>query len=674
MTATWTHAGDGNWNWDSDSYWSTGAPKLGGMTAVLGNVAANNVRLDWTGSKTIGGLMFQSNTNYTVGWPDDSLMLANDTGRAYIDVRGGSGSQSIASRLELYNNVSIRNYTPVPFTVAAGVIGTGELSLEAGPINLNGLLTSTGNIDINNGGRVTLNGTIQTPANDLNITNAPGTSGRLTVPNGASATVSTLRVGGYNGGNAVLTQTGGTISVNQWFVVGQSQTANGVFNMTGGTLNVRAQRGTSGDLEAGVFDSSSGTVNISGAASVRLFNNANIILGAQGTGGTGTFNQNGGAVTCYSDEGATVGGTGTLILGRNRSSGTYSYNLNGGTLTVPSITRFSGTGVFAFNGGTLRAAGDNASFIKGLTAAVVKGGGAFIDTAGHNVTIAQNLLDGGGGLTKNGAGTLTLSAATAYSGGTTINGGTLIAAASGALPASGGVINNASLVVTASNSVGPIAGAGTTAVTGGTLDALSLAQCALSISSGATVRLRAAPSLSAVDSLTIAAGGVLDLTNGAIRINYAPGASALSTIRGYLAGGYANGAWTGGGIGTSAADANHTLGYADSGAAVLVQYARVGDANLDGVVNFSDLLTVAQHYGQTGAGWAQGDFNYDGSVGFDDLLAFAHNEGAAPTATQLSVFTPAFQSDVRRAFAQVPAPATACLLPIAGGLLLIRRR
>lgn len=671
MTSTWAHAGSGSW--DTDANWGAGAPKLGSMTAVFGTVAAANVRLDWTGSKTIGGLIFQSNTNYVIGGAGESLMLASQTGQSYIDVQGGTGSQSIGSRIELYNNVSIRNYTTVPFTLASGVIGTGLLSLEAGPINLNGALSSTGDVDINNGARVTLNGSIQTPANDLNITSAPGTSGWLTVPNGASATVSTLRVGGYNGGNAVLTQTGGMISANQWFVVGQSQTANGIFNMASGTLNVRAQRGTSGDLEAGVFDNSSGTVNISGAASVRLLNNANIILGSDGTTGTGIFNQNGGAVTFYSDAGATTGGAGSLILGRNRSSGTYTYNLNGGTLTVPSITRLSGTGVFAFNGGTLRAAGDNASFMKGLSAAVVKSGGAFIDTAGHTVTIAQNLLNGGGGLTKNGAGTLTLTGVNAYSGGTTVNAGAFVAAATGALPASKGIINNASFVVTASNSVGSIGGAGTTAVTGGQLDAVSLVQSALSISSGATVRLRAAQSSNSLNSLTITPGGVLDLTNGAILVNYSPGASPLSTIRNYLADGYANGTWTGSGIVTSTADANHTLGYVDTGASVLVQYALVGDANLDGVVDFSDLLAIAQHYGQADATWAEGDFNYDGSVGFDDLLAVAHNIGPAPTTVEMSLFTPAFQSDIRRAFAAVPEPGMPYILALSAGLLPRRR-
>ena len=52
-----------------------------------------------------------------------------------------------------------------------------------------------------------------------------------------------------------------------------------------------------------------------------------------------------------------------------------------------------------------------------------------------------------------------------------------------------------------------------------------------------------------------------------------------------------------------------------------------GDDNLDGAVDFSDLLTLARHYGSTGATWSTGDFDADGSVDFADLTALARNYG-----------------------------------------------
>jgi ELWxxDGT repeat protein len=75
-------------------------------------------------------------------------------------------------------------------------------------------------------------------------------------------------------------------------------------------------------------------------------------------------------------------------------------------------------------------------------------------------------------------------------------------------------------------------------------------------------------------------------------------------------------------------DANGTPG-GDFG---LDFFTLAGDANRDGVVNFSDLLTLAKNYNQTGVTLAQGDFNGDGVVNFIDLLtlAKAYNKALPP--------------------------------------------
>ena len=51
-----------------------------------------------------------------------------------------------------------------------------------------------------------------------------------------------------------------------------------------------------------------------------------------------------------------------------------------------------------------------------------------------------------------------------------------------------------------------------------------------------------------------------------------------------------------------------------------------GDADDDGKVDFTDLVTLARNYGKAGT-WATGDFNADGTVGFDDLVILARNYG-----------------------------------------------
>lgn len=98
-----------------------------------------------------------------------------------------------------------------------------------------------------------------------------------------------------------------------------------------------------------------------------------------------------------------------------------------------------------------------------------------------------------------------------------------------------------------------------------------------------------------------------------------------------------------------------------------------GDANLDGKVDFSDLVTLARSYGQAG-GWAQGDFDGDMSVGFDDLLILARNYGRSLSAAQLAQFDPSFRADVEAAFANVPEPSILAALPLVTGVLLLRVR
>ncbi|MFT3787380.1 MAG: hypothetical protein QM770_14640 [Tepidisphaeraceae bacterium] len=57
--------------------------------------------------------------------------------------------------------------------------------------------------------------------------------------------------------------------------------------------------------------------------------------------------------------------------------------------------------------------------------------------------------------------------------------------------------------------------------------------------------------------------------------------------------------------------------------AFLIRATYGGDSNLDGTVNFSDLLILASNYSLSGKTWIHGDSNYDGTVNFNDLLLLA---------------------------------------------------
>jgi autotransporter-associated beta strand protein len=77
-----------------------------------------------------------------------------------------------------------------------------------------------------------------------------------------------------------------------------------------------------------------------------------------------------------------------------------------------------------FNGGTLQWATGNTQDISSRFAPIASGKTAVLDTNGNNVSFAS-ALSGGGGVTKIGSGTLTLSGANTYAGGTTISAGVL---------------------------------------------------------------------------------------------------------------------------------------------------------------------------------------------------------------------------------------------------------
>jgi autotransporter-associated beta strand protein len=283
---------------------------------------------------------------------------------------------------------------------------TGNLFVKAGAVTLDSGyigLTTYASIGLNgtDNGTLTMKGTATIAStHDFNVGDTGSSVGSLTVQDDASLTVSSFYVGSANASGSTasgtVTQTSGTVN--------QTSTATGVF-----TIGGRAETTSVGG--SGTYNLSGGVLNATTA--IRL-----------GGSGTGTFNQSGGTLNCGVD----------INLARfSGSSGTY--NLNGGTLRTARVTSSSGANaILNFNGGTLVAREDNTSLITNLSLVNVRNGGAIIDTAGLNVSIGSALQHStigedsatDGGLTKSGAGTLTLGDAySSYTGPTFVTAGTL---------------------------------------------------------------------------------------------------------------------------------------------------------------------------------------------------------------------------------------------------------
>ncbi|MBL8891823.1 MAG: autotransporter-associated beta strand repeat-containing protein [Planctomycetaceae bacterium] len=116
-------------------------------------------------------------------------------------------------------------------------------------------------------------------------------------------------------------------------------------------------------------------------------------------------------------------GAGLMTLsGSNTYSG--ATNINGGTLAITNNLALGSLGTIGFGGGTLRYSGANVDLSNRFS--VDSNQHISIDTNGHDITFASNLISVGGSLAKSGAGKLVLSGTNTYSGTTTINSGVLI--------------------------------------------------------------------------------------------------------------------------------------------------------------------------------------------------------------------------------------------------------
>jgi autotransporter-associated beta strand protein len=258
--------------------------------------------------------------------------------------------------------------------------------------------------------------------------------------------------GGLGAGGAIFVQAGGSLTL------AGSLTINGN-TVTAGTRGTAAAGNGSG-FGSGIFfqgntNGTASTLNF-GAGNQSVGDSITDYLGSGGTnpgGGSNPANQGGSLALAKS-------GAGTLTL-----SGVNSYSggttvIGGGLINFNSAGNF-GSGTITLDGGGLQwATGTTTDISSRLTA--FGAGGATFDTNGNNVAFASALA-GTGGLTKTGAGTLTLGAGSTYAGATAVNAGTLQAGATNAFApssaftvASGATLNLANF----NQIIGSLAGAG----------------------------------------------------------------------------------------------------------------------------------------------------------------------------------------------------------------------
>ena len=321
--------------------------------------------------------------------------------------------------------------------ITASVSGQGSITLGSGTSGHNGTLKIVGSSDLTLTSGATLT---------LYVTGNTGSGGILKT-GGGTATIS--------GGSAVdFKNTQADIRVD---------TAADVLNINIPiTLDPKVRFLKSG---AGTLALNNGSFSLIGNASnngttahinggiLEIGGSATITPNALNTGTKGAFSVASGArirhnststsssiASVIRGQGGVTVSAGTLTLnGANTFAGQLT--VESGTLAVATMNNVSTDGPLGNSGkavilgksgstGTLQYTGASASSTKPFTIAA-GGTGVFQVDTGSTILTLSGVIDGSGGLTKTGPGTLTLNTANTYSGSTTINAGTLALGSSG---------------------------------------------------------------------------------------------------------------------------------------------------------------------------------------------------------------------------------------------------
>lgn len=425
--------------------------------------SVTNVTLAGTGVTTLSGAntytgatVAVSGTTLLTGSLTDTAIAVNNTGTVF--------SQSQGSVIQGTKGVTVNSGT---MTLLGDNLYTGVTAINGGVLEADSL--ANGGTASSIGSSASTAGNLLLSGGTLRYIGAAATTDRIFTLGGSAGTTGTLDASGTGAINFASTASILYGTTNQSRILNLTGTNQGD-NILAATI---ADNGTG---KIGLNKNGSGRWILSGNNTLTgafTINDGILALGSTGALGTsGSIYLNGGTLQYTSanttDYSARFNGASTSyridtngqnvtfasVLAGNASSlvklgdGLLSLNaantygggtsLLGGTLSLGNSAALGTSGTISFGGGTLQYTSANtADYSARFSTAPSQ---AYrIDTNGQNVTYATVLTSAGGSLAKLGAGSLTLTNASAYTGATDVYAGTLVLGVNGWLGTSSGV-------------------------------------------------------------------------------------------------------------------------------------------------------------------------------------------------------------------------------------------
>jgi len=421
---------------------------LSGNNTYTGTTTVSAGTLSLGGNQSLGAIAGSG----SISLSSYNLSAASASSTTFSGVMSGTGAFT-KSGIGTLTVSGVNTYT------GATTINGGTLSIES--ITNGGIAGALGN-STNAAGNLILGGgelayTGSTASTDRAFTLAADTTSTINVTqSGTSLTISgaaasttgslakagagTLILSGNNSYSGTTTISAGTLSLNNAAL--NNQTIQGNININGGALNLGAGHQIADSSNITLSSGTMAVANRTESINAMSMSGGNLTIstGVLTLGAAGSLSNFTGGVVTISGTNGRINTNGTTTLGNatfdytNATTGTNGLAL-GGDIVVNANT----TANFTISGGA-------------TTRIILMDANRVFDIgSGGNMNVGwriRSVTDSLGALTKNGSGTLTLTASNPYGNGTTINDGTLVLGAAtdtlantGAVTINGGTLS-----------------------------------------------------------------------------------------------------------------------------------------------------------------------------------------------------------------------------------------